>query len=207
MQSLYVTLYSFMAVFSLCFQNICYALRFRLRMHSIQLMWAKWRMSFHVAREKRKKRTSPVCHKAWPLWSERLSSTVCMESFIWVVVFHFLLGTSCTFCSAFTVWCVVVQYYAQHSCMWIIISFKIDSSPISSLPLFSAVAVNVSLFFPHVHLAWGKDCTIFVLCHFKSTVHFSGGRVIQLYSHGGRWKRRESSHDASFKFGLHNWFL
>lgn len=73
---------------SFCFQNICYALRFCLRIHGIQLMWAKWRMSFHVARKKRKNRTSRIfCHIAWPLWSERLSSTVCMVSFIWVVVF------------------------------------------------------------------------------------------------------------------------
>lgn len=37
MQSVYVTLYSFIAV-SLCCQNICYAFRFCLRMQSIRLM-------------------------------------------------------------------------------------------------------------------------------------------------------------------------
>lgn len=106
-------------------------------MHSIQQMWAKWRMSFHVARKKRKKEQS-FCHLAWPLWSERLlSSTVRMESFIWVVVFIFFFHLSvignCTFCSAETVWFVVVQHYAQHSRTWLI-SFRFtDSQTVPSL--------------------------------------------------------------------------
>lgn len=148
MQSVYVTFTQFHRCVSLCFQNICYAHRFCLRMHSIQLMWAKWRMSFHVARKKKEPVLFAIWHGVCGL-RDYLVQCAWSPSFgLLFFLFHLApVVDNCTYRSANTVWCVVVLCTTY---MWVILS-----SQISSLPPFCAVAVDFPPF-PHVHLAWGK---------------------------------------------------
>lgn len=74
---------------SLCFQNICYALRFCLRVTQYPANVSQMKEVFSCSKNDRKKKNQSFCHFAWPLRSERLSGKVCMESFAWVVFLFF----------------------------------------------------------------------------------------------------------------------
>lgn len=130
-QPVYVTIYRLTAVFLFyVFRIFAIALRFCLRMHSIQLMWAKWRM-FSCSKKEKKKRTSPfaiwrgLCGRRDYLARDAWSS----PSFgLCFVLFFYSVDDS--FCRVYTVQCVVnvvVLWYcsAMHTIVvCLIVSFR-----------------------------------------------------------------------------------
>lgn len=115
-------------------------------------MWAKWRMFFHVARNRNKNQS--FCHLRWPLWSERLSS---IGSFLWVLcvcvfvcVFLYMVE-NCAFCSAYTIQCVVVKCTTH---LWMI---SLTLRVLTSVPSCCSFAVAVNCFPSHSFGLWKRS--------------------------------------------------
>lgn len=146
-------------------RKICYAFRFCLRMQIIHFNVSQMKDVFSCS--KNEKRNSPFCHLAWPWRSKRLSGMLCMESFIWVVVYLFFLfvltsisGWNCAFCSEYTVFTGMWSYYAQHGCMHICFRLGFSSLPVMWRWI-SPICFSM--------LARGVGSTASVQCHVQST--------------------------------------